>query len=78
MDLCEYKNIFGKPNEGFHKERFFGLALYDVVGTIIIGIMISKYFKIDLLKTFIILTLFVIFIHKIFCVETALNKFLFN
>lgn len=75
--LCQYKNIFGEPGQGFHKERIFGLALYDIIGTIIIGILISKYFKLDLFKTYILLILFVIFIHKLFCVETAFNKLLF-
>ena len=23
VDLCKYKNIFGKPNEGFHSYRIF-------------------------------------------------------
>lgn len=75
--LCKYKNIFGEPNKGFHKERFFGIATYDLIGTIIIGFFISKIFNLDIIKTFILLILFVIFIHKLFCVETAFNKIIF-
>jgi hypothetical protein len=75
--LCKYKDILGKPNEGFHKTRFLGFALNDIIGTIIIGIIISKIFNYDLFKTYILLILFVIFIHKLFCVETTLNKMLF-
>lgn len=76
--LSQYKDIFGKPNEGFHKTRFMGFALYDVIGTFIIGIAISKYFKFDLFKTFLLLIIFVIFIHKLFGVNTALNNLLFD
>lgn len=75
--LCPYKNIFGESEQGFHKERIFGFALYDIIGTMIVGILISKYFKFDLFKTYLLLILFVIFIHKLFCVDTALNKLLF-
>ncbi len=76
--LCQYKNIFGKPNEGFHQDRFLGLAINDIIGTIIIGFAISYYFEIELLKVFIGLTVFVILIHKLFCVDTALNNFIFG
>lgn len=75
--LCKYKNMFGEPNQGFHKERILGFARNDIIGTIIIGIIVSKIFKFDLIKTYILLILFVIFIHKLFCVETALNKMIF-
>lgn len=75
--LCKYKNILGEPNKGFHKERLLGFALYDVIGTIFIGIIISKIYNFDLVKTYILLMIFTIFIHRLFCVETALNKMLF-
>jgi hypothetical protein len=75
--FCKYKNILGEPYKGFHKERFLGLALYDVIGTILIGIVISKVFNFDLFKTYILLILFTIFIHRLFCVETAFNKLIF-
>lgn len=75
--LCKYKDIFGKPGEGFHKERVFGLALYDIIGMLILSIAISYAFNFHILKTFLLLTLFVIFIHKLFCVDTAFNKMIF-
>jgi len=34
MDLCKYKDIFGKPNTGAHKYRFLGVAIIDVILTI--------------------------------------------
>lgn len=30
MSLCEYKDIFGIPNEGVHSYRLFNIAIVDV------------------------------------------------
>jgi hypothetical protein len=50
--LCEYKNIFGEPNTGLHKIRIFDIAIVDVVATIIVGILLSKYYKSNLNSVF--------------------------
>lgn len=71
--LCQYKEIFGKPYEGIHKDRMFGLAFYDVFGTFLLGLFISYYFNVEIYKVFALLTIFVIVIHRLFCVDTALN-----
>lgn len=76
--LCQYKDIFGKPNEGFHSDRFLGFAANDLFGTILIGLFISYYFKLDPIYTFILLALFVIATHRLFCVNTALNVAIFG
>lgn len=41
--MDKYKDIFGKPNEGFHKTRLFGMAAFDMIGTILIAYGISAY-----------------------------------
>ncbi len=74
--FCEYKDIFGKPNEGFHKDRIFGLAAWDLLGTIIIIIIAVNYYNSCL--PVIIIPLATILIHKLFCVDTALNKMIFE
>lgn len=76
--LCEYKEIFGKPNEGFHEKRIFGLALWDVLGTIMIIIFISMASDINIAVVSVGIIIFTIFIHKLFCVDTALNKKIFS
>ena len=45
VDLCKYKDIFGKPNTGAHKYRFFNIAIVDVAVTIIAGFLFSWFFK---------------------------------
>jgi accessory gene regulator protein AgrB len=41
MDLCKYKNMFGKPGEGAHSFRIFNIAIIDVLLTILLAFVIS-------------------------------------
>ncbi len=74
MSLCKFKDIFGKPREGPHSYRIFNIAIVDTVLTIIIGYLISKYFKLKLVNVLIVLFILSVIIHKMFCVETTLTK----
>jgi ABC-type transport system involved in multi-copper enzyme maturation permease subunit len=77
-DLCKYKDLFGKPNTGLRKYRIFDIAILDTAVVIIIGYLISWYFKWNLWITLASLFLFGIFAHKIFCVRTGVDKLLFS
>ena len=74
MNLCKYKDIFGKPKEGPHSYRIFNIAIVDTLLTIIIGYLISKYFKLKLYIVLIVLFILSIIVHKIFCVKTTLSN----
>jgi hypothetical protein len=77
--LCKYKNIFGKVNESVHSHRIFNLAIVDVIFTILIAFLI--YLFIPKYNFFIILLcLFIlgIILHRLFCVRTTIDKFLFR
>ncbi len=74
MSLCEYKDIFGKPNEGAHSHRFLGLATVDLIGFVLLVFVIVSYFGTGVLSTTIWLAILTIFIHWLFCVPTALNR----
>jgi hypothetical protein len=75
-NLCQYRNIFGKPNEGIHKTRFMGIAAMDLIGMILIIVFISYYWQTGLVSTTIIVSIITIIIHYLFCVPTAFNKFI--
>jgi hypothetical protein len=79
MNLCKYKDILGKPNAGIHSIRdpIFDTAVVDVVMTILGGILLSKYLDYSLFIILIILFSLGIFLHKIFCVRTTIDKLLF-
>jgi len=74
----DFKEIFGKPNEGVHSYRFLNLAIVDVIGTIIIAFIIAKIFNLNALLTITIAFIIGIILHRLFCVNTTINKFIFG
>jgi hypothetical protein len=77
MSLCEYKDIFGIPNEGVHSYRLFNIAIIDVICTIIGAYFLSYLFRWNFTYTLIGLFLLGIIFHRIFCVRTTVDKLLF-
>jgi hypothetical protein len=76
--LCKYNNIFGVPGEGFHKDRLFGLATNDVLGTLGIILLSSYSLGYNIILVSIIVIITTIVIHRLFCVNTALNLKIFG
>jgi uncharacterized membrane protein len=77
MNLCKYKNLLGIPNKGIHSYRFMGIAIADVIMTIIGAIIISFLFKVSFVFTCISLFILGIILHRLFCVRTTIDKLLF-
>lgn len=77
MDLCNYKDIFGKPNEGAHSYRLFDVAIVDVAATIIMAAIVSFVSKIQFVYILLILFALAIVAHRMFCVRTTIDKLLF-
>ena len=78
ISLCPYKYIFGKPKEEVHSYRIFDIAIVDVICTIIGGYFISNYYNKDIKEVLIVLFLLGIIVHRLFCVETTIDKLLFG
>jgi hypothetical protein len=78
MYLCKYKNIFGKENEGAHSIRFFNVAIVDLLLTLLAGAIISYFTRINLILMWIMLILLGIIVHRIFCVNTTINRLIFG
>jgi fatty acid desaturase len=76
--LCKYKDALGKPKKGIHSYRIFNIAIADVIMTIIGAVIISYLFKFNFWITLIILFLLGIIAHRIFCVNTTVDKLLFS
>jgi len=74
---CQYKNIFGKPNEGLHSYRIFDIAIIDVLATFIIAFILNYFFALPFNITLIVLFVIGIVFHRIFCVRTTIDKLLF-
>ena len=77
MDLCKYKNALGIPSKGIHSYRFLGIAIADVLMTILGAIIISYWFKFPFLYTLMSLFILGIVLHRLFCVRTTIDKLLF-
>ena len=72
--LCQYKNIFGEPKKGIHAYRIFNIAIVDLLLTIFIAYLFSIYFDWSFIIVLIIILIIGIIMHKLFCVETTINK----
>ena len=75
--LCKYKNALGVPGKGIHSYRIFNIAVADVIMTLIGAFIISRIFKISFLWTSVGLFITGIILHRLFCVKTTIDKFLF-
>ncbi len=78
--LCRYKNIFGRPGEGIHRFRIANIAVVDVIFTFILAYILQVVFfeKYHYLSILLVCFLSAIIIHRMFCVKTPIDKFLFS
>jgi phage-related protein len=77
IDLCKYKNILGIPGKGIHSYRVGGVAIADVIMTIIGAFIISFFSGWNFIYTLIGLFILGIILHRLFCVRTTVDKLLF-
>jgi hypothetical protein len=76
--FCHYKNLFGAPGTGAHSYRFAGVAIVDVILTILAAFAISWISKWPFWYVLLGLFLLGIFLHWLFCVQTTVGKFIFG
>ena len=77
MSLCQYSNLFGAPGKGAHSFRIFNIAVVDVALTLLGAWLLSKVFKSGYLITLLTLFILGIILHKLFCVRTSVDNWLF-
>ena len=81
LKLCRYKDLFGIPGAGLRTYRVFNIAIYDVVVTIIVSLIIwwilNMYYKFSFLPFLGAIFLLGIVAHRVFCVRTGVDKMLF-
>lgn len=78
MDLCKYRHIFGKEGEGAHSYRIMNIAIVDLAATIIAAFLIAKVIKQPFWLVLLILLIMGVIMHRMFCVNTTVNKYLFG
>jgi len=78
--LCKYRNIFGRPGKGLHRFRIFNIPVVDVALTFLLAKIIQKllfprhHYGVILFFCFIL----GIILHRVFCVKTPIDQFLFS
>jgi hypothetical protein len=50
MNLCAYKDALGKPGKGIHSYRLFGVAIVDVIFTVLAAMLIAYFSKYNFVK----------------------------
>lgn len=68
---CPYANILGVRGKGFHSTRVLGLALNDILGTLVIAIITSYLLKINVLVSFVVWFILGEVLHYLFGTHTA-------
>lgn len=76
--MTAIKDMFGKPMEGVHRYRFGGLAVVDVVFTVLAAFLISYVSRQPVVLVMFLLFLFGILCHFAFSVDTVINRLLFG
>ena len=77
VDLCRYKDIFGRPREGAHAYRLFDIAIVDVAATVLLAFVISRVLSHSFWKSLVVLFIIGIISHRAFCVRTKVDKLVF-
>lgn len=78
VDLCKYKDIFGRPREGAHAYRIFDVAVVDIAATIVVAFIIARAFGFVFWKSLVVLFILGIILHRMFCVRTTVDKWVFG
>ena len=76
--LCKYKHILGVEGQGFHSYRVLNIAVFDLIGAIAIAWFISMAFNLHFVYACIVAFALGIILHRLFCVNTTINKMIFG
>jgi hypothetical protein len=70
--------ILGVSGQGIHSYRIFNIAYMDVIMTLIGSIFLAWLLKWNYVKTIVGMFILGIIVHKLFCVRTTVDKWLFR
>ncbi len=68
---CPYANLLGVPGQGVHSRRIFGLALNDILATILVSALTSYFFNISFIISLIAWFIVGEVLHYVMGVNTA-------
>ena len=77
INLCKYRNALGVPGKGAHSIRLGGVAIVDVIMTLLGAYIIAYFTRTSFAWTAAGFFLLGIILHRLFCVRTTIDKLLF-
>ena len=77
FNLCKYRNALGVPGKGAHSIRLGGVAIVDVILTLVGAYIIAYFTRTSFAWTAAGLFLLGIILHRLFCVRTTIDRLLF-
>ena len=77
LGLCKHRNALGVPGKGAHSIRLGGVAIVDVIMTLIGAYIIARIARASFAWTAAGFFLLGIILHRLFCVRTTIDKLLF-
>jgi len=77
FNLCKYRNALGVPGKGVHSVRLGGVAVMDVIMTLVGAYIIAYFTRTSFAWTAAGLFLLGIILHRLFCVRTTIDRLLF-
>ncbi len=77
LGLCKYRNALGVPGKGAHSIRLGGVAIVDVILTLVCAYIIAYFTRTSFAWTAAGLFLLGIILHRLFCVRTTIDRLLF-
>jgi hypothetical protein len=78
MNLCQYRDLFGKLGQGIHSVRLFDIAVLDVLVTLFVAYLLHLWSGYNFLVVTVAFFALGIVVHRLFCVRTTVDKFLFE
>ena len=76
--LCKYRNALGRPGKGVHRFRIANIAVVDVALTVLLAYIIQVLTECNFWLILAGCFLLGIVLHRMFCVKTPIDKFLFR
>lgn len=76
VDFCKYRHVFGIERQGVHRYRLFNIAIVDMVLTIIAAVALAL--PLHFIAVFFILLVIATLLHRLFCVDTTITRFVFD
>ena len=77
--LAKYRNMFGEPGKttGLRQYRIFGIVIMDTLMVLAFAYLLSLWNGYPFLTNALGMFVLGIIAHRIFCVRTAVDRFLF-